>query len=263
MRNVPMPHDDLEHIPSIVPTRDSEPHRTSSKTRAGKGKGGGGTRRPAAPKPAAASGGSGLLARLFITVSLVVAAVACAWAWQLQQQLQQATLQMEDYATRIGDLEARLSDTDEGVSQNAAVQAVKIGELESEVRKLWDNVWKQTKSRLSKLEADNTSQGKKLASAEKSLSTVQSQLKSSSGDIAKLKGVAGDLSRLMSSAKTNQAEVERVADALNRINLDLAKLSKRVQSNEESVNSINAFRKQVNASLTSLETTVRVIQARP
>ena len=107
------------------------------------------------------------------------------------------------------------------------------------------------------------SQAKKLASAEKAVSTVQTQLKSSSGDIAKLKGVAGDLSRLMSSAKTNQAEVERVADALNRINLDLAKLSKRVQSNEESVNSINAFRKQVNASLTSLESTVRVIQARP
>ena len=254
-----MSNDDLDHIPSIVPTRDNAPRPTgggaSSKGRKPRGAGS----RPTPTKP----GSSGLLARLFLTLSLAGAAVACAWAWQLQQQLQQATVQMEGYSTRIGDLEARLSDTDEGVNQNAAVQAVKIGELESEVRKLWDNVWKQTKSRLAKLEADNTSQGKKLASTEKSLATVQTQLKSSSGDIAKLKGVSGDLSRLMSSAKTNQAEVERVADALNRINLELAKLSKRVQSNEESVNSINAFRKQVNASLTSLEASVRVIQARP
>jgi chromosome segregation ATPase len=257
-----MAHDDLDHIPAIVPTRDSEPHRASSKTRAGKGAGGS-ARRPAKPKPAATGGGSGLLARLFITVSLVVAAVACAWAWQLQQQLQQASLEMKNYATRIGDLEDRLSDTDEGMSQSAAVQAVKIGELESEVRKLWDNVWKQTKSRLSKLEAENTTQGKKLASAETSLSTVQSQLKSASGDVAKLKSVAGDLSRLMASAKANQVEVERVADTLNRINLDLAKLNKRVQGNEESVSSINAFRKQVNASLTKLEGSVRALQSAP
>ena len=65
--------------------------------------------------------------------------------------------------------------------------------------------------------------------------------------MAKLKSVAGDLERLMSSAKANQAEVERVADTLNRINSDLAKLNKRVQGNEEWVGSINAFRRQINA----------------
>ncbi len=257
-----MPHDDLDHIPSIIPTRDNVPHRTSSKTRAGKGNGGG-ARRPPTQKSASGSGGSGLLARLFITVSLVIAAVACAWAWQLQGQLQQANVQMEDYAARIGDLEARLSDTDEGMSQNAAVQAAKIRDLDSEVRKLWDNVWKQTKSRLDKLEAQNKSQGKKVASTEKSLAAVQSKLGSTSGDIAKLKSVAGDLSRLMASAKTNQTEVERVADKLNRINLDLAKMSKRVQGNEEWIGSINAFRKQVNASLAELQGSIRTLQAAP
>jgi len=204
-----------------------------------------------------------LLARLFITVSLVVAAVACAWAWQLQGQLQQANVQMADYATRIGDLEDRLSDTDEGVSQNAAVQAVKIAELETEVRKLWDNVWKKSKERLGKLEAASTSHGTKIKGVEKSLASVQSQMKSASGDTAKLKSVAGDLSRLMANANASQAEVERVADTLNRINLDLAKLSKRVQGNEEWVGSINAFRKQVNASLAELQSTVRAMRASP
>jgi chromosome segregation ATPase len=198
-----------------------------------------------------------------ITVSLVVAAVACAWAWQLQQQLAVAAVEMEDYAQRIGDLEARLSDTDEGMSQNAAVQAAKIRELDTEVRKLWDNVWKKSKVRLDKLEASSASQGKKVAGLEKSLSTSQAQLKGAAGDIAKLKSVAGDLERLMASASANQSEVERVADTLNRINLDLAKLSKRVQANEEWVGSINAFRKQVNASLADLQSTLRSMQATP
>jgi hypothetical protein len=67
----------------------------------------------------------------------------------------------------------------------------------------------------------------------------------------------------MSSARANQSEVERVADTLNRINLDLAKLGKRVEANEEWVGSINAFRKQVNANLAELQSTVRSMQAMP
>ncbi len=155
-----MPHDDLDHIPPIVPTRDNVPHRASSKTRAGKGNGGG-ARRPVAQKPVSGTGGSGLLARLFITVSLVIAAIACAWAWQLQGQLQQATAQMEDYAGRIGDLEARLSDTDEGLSQNTAAMAVKIKELYSEVDKLWASAWRKNKAKIADLEGKSASHGKR------------------------------------------------------------------------------------------------------
>jgi septal ring factor EnvC (AmiA/AmiB activator) len=81
--------------------------------------------------------------------------------------------------------------------------------------------------------------------------------------MAKLKSVGGDLARLMSSAKSNQAEVERVADSLNRINLDLAKLEKRVAGNEEWVASVNVFRRQVNTSLGELQATIRALQASP
>ena len=223
-------------------------------------RGGKAGRRAAAP---ASGGGSGLLARLFITVALVVAAVACAWAWQLQQQLQAAQGEMASYADRIGDLEARLSDTDEGMTQNAAVQAVKIAELEKEVRKLWDNVWKRSRERLSALEAAGDRQGKSLAAMQASVTALESELEGASGDITKLNSVAGDLSRLMASAGANQAEVERVADTLNRIDLDMARLDKRVQGNEEWVGSVDAFRRQVNASLTELQATVRTMQAAP
>ncbi|MEZ5503957.1 MAG: hypothetical protein R3E50_15320 [Halioglobus sp.] len=154
-----------------------------------------------------------------------------------------------------------LSDTDEGMTQNATVQAAKVAQLESEVRKLWDNVWKEAKERLDKLEAASASQGKSIKGVEGSVASAQAQLKDASVEIAKLKSVAGDLARLMSSAKANQAEVERVADTLNRIDLALAKLDKRVTGNEEWVGSINAFRKQVNTSLGELQSTVRAMQA--
>jgi len=249
-----MPHDDLDHIPSIVPTRDGVPPPGASRSRPGKA---GGAPRAGTQKSPATGGGAGPLERVLIVVALVVAAVACAWAWQLQRDLQESVAQAGDYAQRIGDLEARLSDTDQGMNQNAEVQAAKIRELDSEVRKLWDNVWKQASERLAKLEKDTASQGKKIDAAAAGLATAQGQVKSASGDIAKLKSVAAELERLVASSKANQAEVERVADTINRVNLDIAKLNQRVQGNEEWIQSINAFRKQVNASLVELRAAVR------
>jgi len=253
-----MPQDDLDHIPSIVPTRDGVPQRKVSRSSADRGER---RRSPGAQKQPPSAGGTGLLGRLITAISLVAAVMACAWAWQLQTQLQQANEAISNYATRIGDLEARLSDTDEGMSQNAEVQAKKAAQLEAEVRKLWDNVWKETKDRLGKLESASASQGRSVKSVEGSVATIQSQLKEASGDIAKFESVAGDMARLMSSAKASQAEVERVADSLNQISLAVAKLDKRVAGNEEWVGSVNAFRKQVNASLAELQDTIRALQA--
>lgn len=257
-----MSNDDLDHIPSIVPTRDGIPASAASRSRPGKGKGSSAPRSSAPKSPPSGEAGTGPLARIFITLSLVVAAVACAWAWQLQQSLQESNTRIEDYSKRIGDLEARLSDTDQGMNQNAELQAAKIRELDTEVRKLWDNVWKQASDRLAKLEKDAASQGKKIDTTATGLAAAQGQIKSASADITRLKSIADDLERIIATGKVNQAEVERVADSINRVNLDLAKLNKRVQGNEEWIQSINTFRKQVNASLVELKAALRA-QSKP
>tara|TARA_R110002072_G_scaffold5811_2_gene36148 strand:- start:33598 stop:34386 length:789 start_codon:yes stop_codon:yes gene_type:complete len=260
-----MPHDDLEHFPPIVPTREGQPERGSGRARTGKVEG---SRQNGPQKPAVREAGSGGLARFFIALSLIVAVGVGGWAWLLQTQLMQASDQMKEYATRIDDLEARLSDTDEGMNQSAEVQAVKIAELEKEVRKLWDNVWKESKARLEQLEAASASQEKSLKSVQSSFASSQAQLKETSSDLdkltadmAELKSISGDLARLISSAKANQAEVERVADNLNQINLAVAKLENRVSGNEEWVASINVFRQQVNTSLSQIQTAIRAQSA--
>ena len=260
-----MSNDDLDHIPSIVPSRDEEPHFGSAGSSSGQTRGAkpsrkagkGGTR-----PPASGAGGTGIWARLFITVSLVVAAVACAWAWQLQEQLEQSGHLAERTEKRISDLEDRLADTDEGLSQNTASMALKIKDSEREIRKLWDDR-KKINPKIDKLAVTSSSTAKKMASTASSLKTVQSQLKAASGDIAKLKRVSGDLDRLLKSSKSSQAEVERVADDLNRINLEISKFDKRVKDNEEWLASINAFRSQVNSALTRIQADVRAMQAAP
>ena len=252
-----MPQDDLDHIPAITATRDGVPRnpRANGRTQAAS-KG----RKPERPT---SSGGAGLLARLFITLALAVAAVACAWAWTLQERIEQSGHLLERYEARISDLEDRLSDTDEGLNQNTATMAVKIKELYSEVDKLWASAWRKNKAQIEALQKQSASTTKKAASSEKTLASNEAQLKSMTADIAKLKSVSGDLERLMVSAKTNQAEVERVADTLNRMNLDIAKLSKRVQGDDEWTGSVDAFRRQVNSTLTRLQASIRALEATP
>ncbi|MFT4824942.1 MAG: chromosome segregation ATPase [Halioglobus sp.] len=253
-----MAHDDLDHIPAITATRDGVPRNPRANTRGSQSASKG--RKPERPSSAE---GVGLFARLFITVALVVGAVACAWAWQLQERLEQSGHLLERYEERISDLEDRLSDTDEGLNQNSATMAVKIKELYSEVDKLWASAWRKNKAQIEALQKQGASTTKKAASSEKVLASNQTQLKSMTADIAKLKSVTGDLDRLMASAKTNQAEVERVADTLNRMNLDIAKLDKEVQGNEEWTRSVDAFRRQVNSTLTRLQASIRSLEAAP
>ena len=225
----------IDSMPPIIPARDEVVSRSRS-GRGGRAKGdnGGG-----------GAGGTGLWARLFIVVALVVAAVACAWAWQLQQALDAADLQMRGYAQRIGDLEDRLSDTDEGMSQSSAAMAVKIKELYSEVDKLWAQRNLHRKN-LAELEAKDKQLGSADSKAGKDLATLKE-------DIGKLATVADDLERLLANAGTNEAQLERLSDDINRLTLEAARLNKRVTTNEEWVESINGFRRQVNATLSQLQ----------
>jgi chromosome segregation ATPase len=86
---------------------------------------------------------------------------------------------------------------------------------------------------------------------------INTDLKSLSADMTALKRVAGDLQRLSKTAMDAQANLERLADNVNKANLDRAAMKQRVTSNEEWIESINAFRRQVNASISRLEDQLR------
>ena len=250
MRVSGMPKDDdIGPIPSISARREPASRGAALPRSRAQGRG-------------SAPGGRGERARpggLFSAVlglALLAALSACVWAWQLQERLTQAGHVAQRYAVRIADLEDRLADTDEGMSQNATLQAAKIRELDSEVRKLWDNVWKRAKERLGKLEAGQKRLGDALAANGQGLAAMRE-------DLARLQQATGAIEGLIASSRRRQAEVERVADTLNAINLELAKLNKRVADNEEWIGAINAFRKTTNASIAELQASLRALQTAP
>lgn len=240
----------LDHIPPIIPTRDAVVSRQTGRKKApGGGK-----------KAVRSGGGGGLLARLFIVIGLVVAGVACAWAWQLQQELNNAETVMDSYEARIADLEDRLSDTDEGMNQSAATMAVKVKELYSEVDKLWASAWRKNKAKIAALEKSSSAHGSTLSTLTNTDKTYSGQLKSLASDVEKLRSVAGDLERLVASAKSNQTLMERLGDDVSRATLEVAKLKKQVQAAEEWQGSVDGFRRQVNQTLIRLEARIGQLQ---
>jgi chromosome segregation ATPase len=188
-----------------------------------------------------------------LTVALVAAAVGCAWAWQLQVALDASQSDARMLSTRVADLEALLSDTDESVEKSAAALGAQLNVVDKETRRL-EQRRREMDVRLDKVEKNT---GSALTRVGKLEPLVSEQGKT----VATLKSVADDLDRLAKTAKDSQANMERLADNVNKANLERAALNKRVASNEEWIEAINAFRKQVNANISRLETEVRAAQS--
>jgi chromosome segregation ATPase len=241
-----MSRDDLNDIPSFTANRDEA---VSSAPR--------GAIPARAPRTEAAMG---LTARLVLTVALAVAGIACGWAWQLQTALDDAQRQQKLTQGRVADLEALLSDTDETVNKSAAAMGAQLRLLDTEVRKLWD-ARKISNGKLTKLEKTAVTQEKQITILNNKATRQAEQLALAQSELAALTKVAGDLERLAASAQRAQTDVERLADGLNKSNLERSALRKQVESNAEWIESINAFRRQVNANIAELEADVAALSA--
>jgi chromosome segregation ATPase len=236
-----MSRDDLNDIPSFTANRDEA---VSSAPRG------------AIPARAArAEAVMGLTARLVLTIALAVAGIACGWAWQLQTLLDASQTQQKATQGRVADLEALLSDTDETVNKSAAAMGAQLRLLDTEVRKLWD-ARKTSNSKITRLEKTVVTQEKQITGLNTKTTSQAEQLAAMQTELGALTQVAGDLERLAASAQRAQTDVERLADGLNKSNLERAALRKQVESNAEWIESINAFRRQINASIAELEADV-------
>ena len=242
-----MARDDLSdsNIPSFAASRDEGVSSAPRDAVPGRGN-----------RPSAASAGMGLLARLVLTIALVVAAVSCAWAWQLQQLLDRSVSDGAVVAGRVADLEALLSDTDESVEKSAAALGAQLNVVDKETRRL-EQRRREMDNKVAKLEKASALTQTDLGKLQTLVAGQDKSVSSLNSDVKALKRVAGDLERLSKTAMDAQANLERLADNVNKANLDRAAMKQRVTSNEEWIESINAFRRQVNASISRLEDQLR------
>jgi chromosome segregation ATPase len=161
----------------------------------------------------------------------------------------------------VQSLENLLTDTDETVTKSAAAMGAQLNLLDSEVRKLWD-ARKTSNRALSDLEKADKTTDATLKTLKENGFRQKKTLDALTADLTELQALSADIERLAGSARQIQNDVERLADDVNRANLERASIGNRVTANEEWVESINGFRKQVNANVSQLRADIRQLSAR-
>lgn len=190
-------------------------------------------------------------AMLFLLFICVIALAAAAGYFFMENQ--KLLVQLNNNDQRISDLESRLSNTGDEIEQSSVAMQVKIKEMDAEIRKLWDNVWKKTKtdlasqgSRITKLEKGNASSTSRLAKLEASSKTLSAELGQS-------KRLATDVSQLKGQGIAMQASVDTALEKAESASASIPELNKRVADTEEWIGSMNAHRRQVIRDIDSLK----------
>jgi predicted nucleic acid-binding Zn-ribbon protein len=220
--------------------------------------------------PDVGGGGTSMGVKSVLAVVVVLLLATSAGAGFLFQKLQKAEKAISQYEIRIGDLERRLSVTDESMSESSVAMKVKVRELDTEIRKLWDNVWKKSKQRFAQYDKKFTTIEQGVKRNESFSVTAKQQLAQNNKVVSNLSVQLKDVEQMKSSLAANQQKLsqqednlESTSDKANRLGTDVNKIDRRLKSTEEWVESINGFRRQVNRDINSLKQSVGKLESPP
>jgi len=225
----------------IVPERDDNLGRSSS----------GSQNEPYKSRESAKPKGDFPSTWKLIAALALLGMLAISWfGWQQYQQF-------VELQQRFEVLDSRLNNTDESVNQSGAAMQVNIGKHSeqlkkhwSEIRKLWGVANDKNKGSIAKNTKDISFLASKRSELESSLAKLRAQAEK---DRMSVEGVGENFFGL-------SADMDKLSESLNDYFLAVQKLEtslkqqdKKIQSNNEAVKSIDAFRRQVNQKLLNLE----------
>ena len=236
-----MARDELTEIPSFAARRDEAIDSAPRNAIPGRGRDG---------------SGKGGASQVLVILSFIAVCALSAYAWYSYQLISELTADQSRTGKQVQSLENLLTDTDETVTKSAAAMGAQLNLLDSEVRKLWD-ARKTSNRALSDLEKADKTTDATLKTLKENGFRQRKTLDALTADLTELQALSADIERLAGSARQIQNDVERLADDVNRANLERASIGNRVTANEEWVESINGFRKQVNANVSQLRADIR------
>jgi hypothetical protein len=221
---------------------------------------------PMAPKEGGPKGGGGFVMFMLTVLVLLLSGVS----YYLYEQLAATQVQMLVSQGRIATLEKRLSSADESISESSVSTSVKLKELDEEVRKLWDNVWKKQKDQLAQHDVTLDKQQAGLDKAAKLIGVLGARLESSDAQLSKIAAsygsdresftsMAGKLDRVIAQSEVNRKELFTMAKQVatgGSLDVRVNDVQRRITRNEEWLDSVNAFRKQVNRDIESMRQTM-------
>ncbi|NNL11982.1 MAG: hypothetical protein HKO84_09465 [Pseudomonadales bacterium] len=219
-------HEPLNDLPSMAPARDEVSRRKTPQASLAKGGGSGG---------------------LLSILALLIGITALGAAYFLYEQSLATHAKAELFEQRVQVLEGQLASTGDELSESDAAVRVRMKELDLEVRKLWDD-------RKKKL-AEDKQRDKKVATQEKQTVSLGKKYSSSAAQLTALSAQVDEMAEILDRADLGTIE-KNIADAkasAAKLTRDFAALEKRVKANEEWVESVNVFRRQVNQRLNQIQ----------
>lgn len=183
-------------------------------------------------------------------VAGVVALAAVGWAGYLQQQLLAAE-------QRVAALEQRLSSTDESVNQSSVTLQVRINEIDTALTELRDETLKRYKATLDQRGAQLDNLDKVVKGAQGNATKLEQRVAEHDKALDTARGQFDKLAPLVDLSKKkvdeHQVALDSLSSKIKSVGDSQTKLDARLSNNEEWVESINTFRKQMNREIVNIK----------
>ncbi len=204
------------------------------------------------------SGRSSSVALNIVLAILVAGLMVAGWFVANQHQLLSAEQEARKSAEqRLLVLEDRLRVTDEAMTETGADTSKQINFWETEIRKLWAISNERNKNWIKANEASLGKQQASVAALQQGQKSSAEQLKSLDASVKKLADLQGSIDalnkRVVEMNRTQQQLVDRVNGARQAVASLQSGLANRVEDTESAIESIDAFRAQMNRRVNALE----------
>jgi len=185
---------------------------------------------------------------IFYTVLFIV----LIFSIYISQNIKKLLDRFQILETRIEVLEEQLVNAGDEMNQTDQAVRLRLKELDSEVRKLWDNVWKKSKAQLAMQDKNIknlTTRTSSLIENQSELNSQQLELKS---EVLRYNSALDEIVEIVETLALDNKQLTSIDKQLPNLKDLIAEHDQRIKSNEEWIESINLFRKQVNIKLNKL-----------
>lgn len=214
-------------------------------------------------------GGGGALWMVLLGLAVLLLSGGFFLVYQQQEaDKQMMAEQLTQYQERIEKLDRRLALFDENVSESESATKNVLNELDTEIRKLWDNVWKKSKERLAEhdksiktLQSQIASQKSDQASLKKALAEAESARETLRAELVAMKAEVGEFSSQFARFESKMGDqLKTLPDDIRSLKKGQNTLDVKVKEHGEAFDSINAFRRQVLREMRVLRDAVAELQ---
>lgn len=245
---MPPKRNTLDSIPALTPEREEIARRQQQAGRAPQGR---------------ELSGSWLL----LALCLLALVGLGAWSYLLHEQLRVASAELTDASARLHQLEQRLLITDESMNQSSDVVQIRLKEMDGEIRKLWDNVWKRAKQQLAEQEKqiDGLQTQLKLlsdkeAKLQESATKNRKSVEALEATVEKNTALADKLGKIGVSIAAQDELIQDLSDAISTLKATAETTGQRLDGTEEWVDSFNGYRTQMNRKILDLQGSIKALQ---